>query len=98
MNQKKNEEKMLDTGLLQDSIKSLFTTLYLTATAMNAFSRLLSPSPIDAIFSESQNRLFIVSWIAILTMLVLLISNVEISGLKRRGVSMEMAEKQNNEL
>lgn len=72
MNKKKNEAKMLDPGFLQNSIKSLFTTVYLTATAMNSFSNLPTPSSVDAILSESQNRLFVVPWIAILTMLVLL--------------------------
>lgn len=72
MNKKKNEEHMLDANLLQESIKSLFTTVYLTATAMNSFTNATTPSLIDAIISESQNRLFIVPWIAILTLLVLL--------------------------
>jgi Protein of unknown function (DUF3433) len=72
MNKKKNESNMLDVSMLQESIKSLFTTVYVTATAMNSFNNLPAPLPIDAMLSESQNRLFIVPWIASLTMFVLL--------------------------
>jgi hypothetical protein len=72
MNKKKNVAKMLDPGTLLESIKTLFTSVYLTATAMNSFGHLSTPSSTEAILSESQNRLFIVPWIAVLTIIVLL--------------------------
>ncbi|KAF2094714.1 hypothetical protein NA57DRAFT_60134 [Rhizodiscina lignyota] len=64
LSQQSNPSSFLSAPTLKDSIKTVFTSVYLTATAMNAFERDSSPASTVAIASVDQTRLFMVRWVS----------------------------------
>jgi hypothetical protein len=73
LTQQKHPSSYLASEYLMESIRRVFTSTYLMATAMNSYVRLDSPEAINAIILEPQLRLHVVVWVAVVLVLVLVL-------------------------
>ena len=61
----------LGSDLLVQNIRKVFTTAYLTGAAMNSFSQQVDAITLPGILLEPQTRLFVVEWVAALSVVTL---------------------------
>jgi hypothetical protein len=67
----KEPSAYLASDILIENIRTVFTASYLTAAAMNSFRPKANPAFVSAAVSQTQTRLFIVEWIAALSIAIL---------------------------